>query len=367
MHETLIQTYRQYAELCQTNVFGHRRVSPKQILQQLADSVTDDELSDQYGKGVLIERFEQEVAALLGKQSALFLPSGTMAQNIALKIWADEQQSDRVALHPTSHLLLHEENAVEALYQLKPVIVGQADQLPHLDEIKAATEVPLAAVLLELPMREIGGQLPTWEALVSQSEWLHAQNIPFHMDGARLWQCPEAYNKSLQQICALFDSIYVSFYKDLGGISGACLLGSHAFIEKARVWQRRAGGNLFALYPYVVAAREGLKMHLPQMRQRRDDALWLAGQFNQLSGISTWPHTPHSSMFHIVINAEASAFLKRSIDWMQGNGICLIRTPYKVNKNRLISEISIGDAFAKLPRAKWQETIVDFAKVVLEA
>lgn len=271
-----------------------------------------------------------------------------------------------MALHSTSHLLLHEENAIEALYQLTPIIIGQAPCLPRLDDIIAAANKPLAAVLLELPMREIGGQLPPWDTLVSQSEWLRSQNIPLHMDGARLWQCPSAYNKSLQQIAALFDSVYVSFYKDLGGISGACLVGNKDFIKQARVWQRRAGGNLFALYPYVVAAREGLKTHLPQMAKRRDDALWLAQQFNALSSIATWPKIPETNMFRLSININAESFLQRSVQWMQERGVCLIRAPYEVSESVIMSEITIGDGFAQWPRHKWHEAIADFAKRVLK-
>jgi threonine aldolase len=366
MHKALIQTYKQSAGLCKIQAAGNCSLSPKHALQQLIDNMSDNETSDQYGQGALIEDFEREIAALLGKQSALFLPSGTMAQNIALKIWAEARQTNYVAMHSTSHLLLHEHNAVEALYQLSPITVGEPHQVPQLEEIKAAALNPLAAVLLELPMREIGGQLPEWDQLVAQSEYLHSQGIRLHMDGARLWQCPHAYNKSLAEIAALFDSVYVSFYKDMGGISGACLAGDHDFIVKARVWLRRAGGNLFSLYPYVVSAREGMKVHLPQMQQRKEDALWLATQFNQLRGISTWPSTPHTSMFRLRINANAEDFLNHSIEWMKARRICLIRTPYETAEHYLMAEISIGDAFSQLDRAQWQEAIEHFSKAVLK-
>jgi threonine aldolase len=366
MHKALIESYRRHAALCKVHAAGNRNISPKRTLQHLVDNMTESEASDQYGQGALIEGFEQEIASLLGKQSALFMPSGTMAQNIALKIWAQTRQSNDVAMHPTSHLLLHEQNAVQALYQLNPITVGEAHQVPRLEEIKAAALKPLAAVLLEIPMREIGGQLPDWGDLVAQSEWLRSQEIPLHMDGARLWQCPPAYNKSLAEIAALFDSIYVSFYKDMGGISGACLVGDHDFIAEAKIWLRRAGGNLYSLYPYVVSAREGLKTHLPQMQQRKDDAHWLAAQLNKVECISTWPIVPHTSMFRLRVNANAVDFLNRSIEWMRTRGICLIRTPYQTSEHNLMAELSIGDGFAQLDRSEWQDAIDDFAKLVLK-
>lgn len=363
----LTQAYKQAAGLCKVKAAGNRLISPKAMLQQLAERMADDELSDQYGEGALIENFEREVASLLGKQAALFLPSGTMAQNIALKIWANERHTDAVAMHHTSHLLLHENNAIEELYQLKPIILGEVERLPTLDNIKEAASQALAAILLELPMREIGGQLPQWNDLVAQSKWLRAQNIALHMDGARLWQCPDAYHKSLAEITALFDSVYVSFYKDMGGISGACLVGEQGFIDKARLWLRRAGGNLFSLYPYVVAAREGLKTHLPQMRRRKEDAIWLAQQLNQLAGMSTWPRTPQTNMFRLKICTNSTQFLSRSIEWMQAKSICLIRTPYETAEHHLMAEITIGDEFSRLDRTQWLQAIEHFETDVLGA
>ena len=357
MPDSLLKDFRQAFNACQHRTARNLNTGLKQRFQQLADSLNDDETSDLYGSGALIEALEADVAEKLGKEAAVFLPSGTMAQPIALKIWSEAARSPYVAMHSTSHVLLHEHQGYQALYGLHGVTLGQSHRVPTLDDLQQAALNPLAAVLLELPMREIGGQLPQWDDLVAQTAWLKAQGIRVHMDGARLWQCPPAYQKSLADICALFDSIYVSFYKDLGGLAGACLVGDQGFIDKARIWIRRAGGNLYSLAPYVVAAREGLKTHLPQIPKRREQAIWLAGQLNGLPGISTWPRVPQTNMFRLRLRGEADSLLPAITEWMQATGVGILTPPYEVGEGYLMSELTIGDAFSELSESEWRHKI----------
>ena len=111
-------------------------------------------------------------------------------------------------------------------------------------------DVPLSAIVLELPMREIGGQLPLWEDLVKQRDIAKSRSTKLHLDGARLWETRAFYrDQSYADIAALFDLVYVSFYKGIGGLAGAMLLGDEAFIAEARVWLTRHGGTIFQQYP----------------------------------------------------------------------------------------------------------------------
>src|SRR6266700_8297822 len=135
--------------------------TPRQVLSELAE-MTDPELeADHYGKGDLIAGFESEVAALLGKDAAVFMPSGTMCQQIALRIWASRRGTCNVAFHPKSHLETHEERAYQRLHGLYGILVGSAERLLTLEDLKAISE-PVGALLLELPQRDLGGQLPDW-------------------------------------------------------------------------------------------------------------------------------------------------------------------------------------------------------------
>ncbi|MDN3647404.1 beta-eliminating lyase-related protein [Reinekea marina] len=360
-----IQHYRSLFNQSEHVMVRHAKRSMKQRLQSLADNLSTDDEPDLYGSGKLIESFEQDVAQLLGKEAALFLPSGTQAQPIALRIWADQARTPYVALPATSHVHIHEENAYQVLYQLKGCTLGDADQIPQLDDLKHAANDPLAAILLELPMREIGGQLPSWEALQEQSDWAREQGIKLHMDGARLWQCPSYYGKSLAEISALFDSVYVSFYKDLGGIAGAVLAGDADFISKAKIWQRRVGGNLYALYPYILAAKQGLEHYLPKMPVYLKHCHSFAPVLNATQGVSTWPKTPQTNMFRLRIEADPERFLAKASQWVEQNKIAILPPPYKVTNGQLWFELSFGEGYETLMPEQWREHWRDFSTFVL--
>jgi len=361
---SLLEEYKSAISTCTLSATRHKKKPIKETLLALANSVQRDEKTDTYGAGDVIEDFEKKISLLLGKEAAVFMPSGTMAQPIALKIWADRQRTPYVALHATSHLALHEQNGYQILYGLKGLTLGQDHRVPALQDLKASASDPLAAILLELPMREIGGQIPTWEELLAQSQWAKSNNIKLHMDGARLWQCPAAYEKSLAEISALFDSVYVSFYKDLDGIAGAILAGDADFIEKAKIWQRRAGGNIVALYPYVIAAREGLKQHLPLMEKRLNHTKWLADKLNKFDHFQTMPLKPQVNMFRLRVNANPNDFLPKATQWAKDNGVALISAPYKVGEDYLMCELSMGDAFEEQSKEQWQHWIDSFNSTV---
>ena len=87
---------------------------------------------------------------------------------------------------------------------------------------------------------------------------------------------PAVYERSLEEIAALFDTIYVSFYKDLGGIAGSGLAGPEDVIAEAKEWRLRHGGTLFAMWPYAASAAAAIETRLPRMKIYRDHALALA-------------------------------------------------------------------------------------------
>src|SRR5688572_22500502 len=189
--------------------------TPAAVVAALAGLASPDVAADRYGAGEVIAALEREVAALLGKPAAAFLPSGTMAQQIALRIWSDRAHLPTVAFHPTCHLELHEEKGYAHLHGLRARLVGSSRALLTRADLDAVRE-PLAALLLELPQRELGGQLPSWDELAAQLEWARARGIKLHLDGARLWETRPFYARRYAEICAPFDSVYVSVYKILG-------------------------------------------------------------------------------------------------------------------------------------------------------
>jgi threonine aldolase len=257
---------------------------------------------DHYGKGSVVEAFEGKVAALLGKEAALFMPSGIMAQSAALKVWAETARLPRFGMHPTSHLAVHEEEAYSSLLQCHGVLLGDRLRPLTADDLNASPQ-PMACVIVELPIREAGGQLPTWDALEGLKAAAQQRCLPLHMDGARLWECAAYYDKTYAEIAAGFASVYVSVYKGIGAFSGAVLAGSMDFIAQARLWRRRLGGTLYHLSPMVVSAAmrfdERLSLMPALYRRTLEFASGLAGH----AAFRVNPATPQTNMLHLYFAA----------------------------------------------------------------
>jgi len=329
---------------CERFLGGHGPMRPKAVLAALAEATDPDEQGDRYGEGELIGQFEREIAGLLGKEAAVFMPSGTMAQQIALRIWSERKQRHTVGFHPTCHLEIHEEKAYQALHGLIGRLVGNPHQVITLDDLKGIRE-PLAALLLELPLREIGGQLPSWDELEAQTAWASEHNVAMHMDGARLWESAPYYGRTYAEIAALFDSVYVSFYKGVGGIAGAALAGPADFIGEARVWQRRHGGNLVQLYPYVIAAREGLRLRLPRFPRYHERALSIAQALSEVPGVIVKPNPPQTHMMHVYLRGEPERLKASALEIAREEKVALFTwlSPTDL-PDYWVFELSVGDA-----------------------
>jgi len=178
--------------------------------------------------------------------------------------------------HPTSHLLLHEEDAFRALLGMTALRVGAsarplvaADVEVELRKLRAVGQAP-ACVLVEVPFRELGCAASPWEELVALRRVADEYDVPLHMDGARLLEVAPYYapHATLQDICALFDSVYISFYKGLGAMTGAMLLGDAGFVGAAVPWRRRLGANPYTSLPYALSCRAAWRAHAGSFEAR---------------------------------------------------------------------------------------------------
>mmetsp|Transcript_12199 Transcript_12199/g.29636 ORF Transcript_12199/g.29636 Transcript_12199/m.29636 type:complete len:547 (-) Transcript_12199:1174-2814(-) len=298
-----------------------------------------------------LRELERDVAQEMGLADAVFMPSGVMAQSIALLIHQEQQQQQRQVddndndnnidnlptqpssflCHESSHLILHEQQGYRALLHLNPIVVATQHKatgisippmtLADIEETLLTAsrttttttgptstkcrdnDATIVALLLELPHRELGGKLNSLSELLELKEYCRQREMAFHIDGARIFEAsagllatPETNNNddghdasnddatttttaptTLAKLMALVqpDSLYISCYKGLGGLSGAFLLGRDAaFCQRARVWLRRFGGNLYTLLPYAVAARMGYEREwkLPQQSQSQSSS-----------------------------------------------------------------------------------------------
>ena len=318
------------------------------VLQEAFQHMDGQLNSDMYGKGQIIEDFQMKMATFLGKETSVFFPSGTMAQQVALRIWCDESGLRKVAYHPLCHLEIHEEDGLKKLHQIETVLLADKSRLITLDDIKNMEE-GVACVVLELPQREIGGQLPSLEVLEQISEYCRDKAIKLHLDGARLLEALPYYHKSAAEVSALFDSVYISLYKGIGGIAGAILAGNQDFTARSKVWKRRHGGDLISLYPYIIPANYYFDQRSNKMGQYYEEARELAKLFNNCHGVCTLPTIPVSNMFHVHFHLSIEKVVSVLSEVQQATGIGITRHLKAIDEQTCYCEISLGDQYAELP------------------
>lgn len=325
---------------------GNRSIG---LLMESFNQVSPSLDADVYGTGSIINDFEKEMSDFLGKETAVFFPSGTMAQQIALRIWSDEKNLKKVAYHPLCHLEIHEQDGLKKLHNLEPILLGEKDRLFTIEDLKSIN-TPISCLLIELPQREIGGQLPSWNELVEISLYCKENNIKLHLDGARLFEVLPYYNKSANEICSLFDSVYVSFYKGLGGIAGAILAGNSVFTYDAKIWKRRHGGDLISLYPYIINAKYSMDNRIGKMKEYWESAITVAEILNKIDGITTIPKVPVCNMFHGFFNAPIERVESVFAEIIEKYDVCLIANIHVVDNLTFRSEFSFGDSFSMIPQ-----------------
>ncbi|RLL68263.1 beta-eliminating lyase-related protein [Streptomyces sp. Z26] len=316
-----------------------------QRLARLADEAPSaydlDDWTDVYGDGV-VAALERRTADLLGTEAAAFFPSGTMAQQVALRCWADRTGNRTVAMHPLAHPERWERDALTQLTGLRVVHPTSAPRNPTGDEVRDLAE-PFGTLALELPLRDAGFVLPDWDELTGAVDAARDRDAVVHLDGARLWECTAHYGRGLPELAGLADSVYVSFYKSLGGLSGAALAGPASLVEEAVAWRHRYGGQLFQQWPAALSALVGLDRELPRLpeyaarakvvaaalREAFGGGAGGAGGSGSAAGPVPWfrigPEVPHTHQFSVWLPYDAEVLTEASVRLAEETGTVLFR------------------------------------------
>jgi threonine aldolase len=237
--------------------------TPVQTAQRLLERVqAGGKPRDSYLAGGAVAELEARFARLLGKEDCAFLPTGTLANHLAVRVLAGD--ASRVIVQHESHLYRDESDATQLLSGLNLVPLAPGRACPTLAEVKAAVDeaengpypLRVGAISLESPVRRVKGEMIDLALAREISAYAKSKNVKMHLDGARLLLAPPGYD--IAGTAALFDTVYVSLYKYLDAPFGAVLAGSKVDVAKVRDLRHRFGGTIYQAWPCAVLALAAL-------------------------------------------------------------------------------------------------------------
>ena len=321
-------------------------------------------MADQSGQGELVERLEGRIANLLGKPAAVFMPAGKTAQNIALKLWCARNGSNRIAIHPRSHMEEWEDKAYAEAFGLTSIPFGRHDRQTSIQDVARLRE-PVGAAAIELALRPLGCSLIPWAELEQISQAVRDRKIPLHADAARLWESQPFYDRPLAQIAGLFDSLYVSLYKSIGGLAGSVLAGPEDLIDEARLWQHRLGQKPYRQFPYLLSALKGLDERLPLMPAFHQKAVEIAAAFSTLEDVFVTPDPPHTNAFLLLARGDRHKQDTARNQVAEETGFWLYEyAPPAPYAGFLCFEVHIWTAALELTPAELRNTLARFLELV---
>ena len=245
---------------------------------------------DVYREDPSVNRLQETVAALLSKEAALFVPSGTMSNQLCLRTLS--RPGDEVIVHEDAHVLHYEGGSAAALagLQLRPLAgpLGILDPAAVEGAIRPEGEhfARTGALEMENTHNRCGGTVWSVEQMRAVKEVARAHGIGVHLDGARLWNAHVATGVPLDAYAAQADSVSVCFSKGLGAPVGSALAGSTAFVEEARRNRKRYGGAMRQVGILAAGALYALEHNLDRLAEDHENARVLAALLQELPGVS---------------------------------------------------------------------------------
>ena len=305
----------------------------------MVDAVVGD---DVYGEDPTVAQLERVVASLLGKEAALYVPSGTMSNQLALLVHTE--RATEVLLERQCHIFNHEGAAGSWLsgVQLNPLdgnngILTQADIAPHL-RLGQYGAPSTSLICLENTHNLAGGRIHSLDILEGIRALALEKNIPMHLDGARLWNASAATGIAEREYASLFDTVSVCLSKGLGAPVGSVLVGSKTHIKKARHYRSRLGGSMRQAGVIAAAGLYALENHRCRLTEDHKKARALASALNDTAWFSVDSDDIESNIvFFKVANNAAHEAAQR----LKEHGVLVSAT--KQDTIRAVTHLDITD------------------------
>jgi threonine aldolase len=310
---------------------------------EMRRAMANAELGDDvYGEDPTVNRLQERVAELLGHEAALFTPSGTMANEIAVKVWT--QPGDAILVDAESHILHYELAAPAVIAGVQVETYPIADGVFHLADIEPRIRVaddhtPGTRLLcVENTHNRCGGTILPPEVMPDLRALADRHGLRLHLDGARLFNASVALGVSAQAWTRYADSVMVAFSKGLCCPVGSVLAGSAAFIREAHRVRKMLGGGMRQAGVLAAACLVALDTMIDRLAEDHARAKRLAEAIAELPGFSVNLRTVQTNMVYVQTARPAQA-VERAL---AAEGVlCIALDPHRL---RLVTHKDIDDA-----------------------
>jgi len=276
----------------------------------MAEAVVGD---DVFGEDPTVNRLEERVAALLGKEAALYVPSGTMGNLIA--VLSHCGRGDEMILGDKAHIFLYEQGGAAALGGVQPhTVPNQPDGTLDLDQVRDSIRsdndhFPVTRLIaLENTQNRCGGRVLRPAYVDAAGALAHEHNLSLHVDGARLWNAAVALGVPPARLVAVADSVNVCFSKGLGAPVGSAVAGNRDFVRRARRMRKQVGGGMRQAGILAAACLVALDEMVDRLAEDHANARRLAVGLAAIDGIVLDPATIETNIvFFDVVHPGVTA------------------------------------------------------------
>ncbi len=313
------------------------------MLEQMMAAPTGD---DVYGDDPTVNALQDYAAKISGKEAALFLPTGTQANLVALLSHCE--RGEEYIVGQLAHNYLYEAGGAAVLgsIQPQPIDANPDGSLP-LDKVAAKIkpdDIHFARTkLLSIENTHNGKVLPR-EYLQQAWEFTRQHNLALHVDGARIFNAVVAYGCSLEEVVRHCDTFTICLSKGLGTPVGSLLVGSHEYIKRAVRWRKMVGGGMRQAGILAAAGLYALENNVQRLREDHDNAHWLAGELREIGVDVTRQDT---NMVFVRVPAEQTASLGK---FMRERGVLMSAGPV----TRLVTHLDVSRAQLAEVVAHWR-------------
>lgn len=264
---------------------------------------------DRYGAGGVVAALEKRFAALTGKEQAIFMPSGTLANQLAISVLSGG--NTKVFVQETSHMYRDEADAAQAVFskRLMPLAANEtfftAQQLQDSIASLAKDEVfqtGIGAVSIENPVRRMDGRSVPIAEIQKIAAYCRSNNIKLHLDGARLFMAAAWTGVSVKEYASYFDTVYISLYKYLGASGGAILCGSKEVIEQMGHLVKVHGGSMYGNWTNAAMALHRLEGFESRLQNAIKASTEIFSALNKHAGIQISPLQNGTNIYSMALS-----------------------------------------------------------------